>query len=59
MAKYKLRDKDIESRHNIARLERDGFKRQDVIDFMYKATPGCSTSERRELMSKVFDRSEK
>ena len=54
--KYQINEKHLTERHGIARLERDGFKRSDISKALYNLTPGCSQSERREIMQKLHDR---
>ena len=57
--KYKMTLKDLETRHNVAKLERDGFDRRQIIKEMYKLTDGAPQTLRTELVSKLYDRSEK
>ena len=39
--KYRISEKHFET-HGIARLEKDGFSRQDIMHSMYRLTPGMS-----------------
>jgi hypothetical protein len=57
--KYKITPDMLETRHNIAKLERDGFNREQIHKEMYKVTDGASDSERRRIMDKLYDRSER
>lgn len=59
MSKYKITLRDLEQRHNVAKLERDGFKREDVVREMYKLTDGAPQTLRSEIINKLYDRSEK
>jgi len=59
MPKYEPSIRDFECRHNIVKLERDGFSREQIMKTMYKKTDGMPQHERSELVSKLFDRSEK
>jgi hypothetical protein len=43
----------------IAKLERDGFKRETIMKEMYKHTSGASTQEREKIVSSLYDRREK
>lgn len=57
--KYQININHLETKHGIAKLERDGFSREQISKSMYKATEGMKTPERTQLMEKLFDRSEK
>ena len=57
--KYKLTEQLLDTRSNIAKLERDGFTREQISKSMYKITEGACQDTRTELMSKLYDRSEK
>lgn len=59
MTKYKITPQMLETRHNVAKLERDGFTREQIHKEMYKITCGASDKERRDIMSKLYDRSER
>lgn len=54
--KYKITPRMLESRGEIAKLERDGHNRQTIHKAMYNITDGASTQERRKLMSELYDR---
>ena len=56
MTKYKLTIGEIERSGNIAKLERDGFKREDIMKTMYKETAGATQREREQIVSKLYDR---
>jgi len=58
MNKYKLTDQLLDTRSNIHKLERDGFDRRQIIDFMYKATQGVSQQERTKIIERLYDRKE-
>lgn len=57
MSKYKITPQILEERHNIAKLEKDGFSREQIHKEMYKITDGANTQERRHIMEKLYDRS--
>ncbi|MGL6123763.1 MAG: hypothetical protein ACRC1W_12265 [Shewanella sp.] len=57
--KYSINITHLETKHGIAKLERDGFSREQISKSMYKVTEGASTQQRNELMVKLHDRSEK
>lgn len=50
---------DLESRHGIAKLERDGHSRESIMKSMYKMTEGMNQVDRTKLVEKLYDRSEK
>lgn len=54
--KYKLTMNDIERSGGIAKLERDGFKREQIMKTMYKETAGATQREREQIVSKLYDR---
>lgn len=54
--KYRITERHLSDKHGIARLERDGFTREQISKAMYSHTPGCSTAERRELVKNLYDR---
>lgn len=54
--KYKITEQHLSERHGIARLQRDGFTKEQISKSMYAHTPGCTTAERRELVKKFYDR---
>lgn len=54
--KYKLTINEIERSGNIAKLERDGFTREQISKTMYKETAGASQQERTKIMSELFER---
>lgn len=56
MNKYKLNEQLIDTKGGIHKLERDGFTRSDIVDYMYKATPGVSQQERKEIIRRLYDR---
>lgn len=56
--KYQIQEKHFE-KHGIARLERDGFSRQQIMHRMYELTPGVSQKERTKMVQETFNRKEK
>lgn len=59
MKKYKISLSDLESRHSINKLERDGFTRHDIIKSLYEKTDGASQEIRTKMATMIYDRSEK
>lgn len=57
--KYKISINDLETRHNVNKLERDGFSRQQIVDAIYKHTDGASQQQRTKMLDMVYDRSQK
>lgn len=57
--KYSISIRDLETKHNVSKLERDGFTRRDIIKEMYKKTDGLSDQLRNKMVNQLFDRSEK
>jgi len=57
--KYKISINDLEQRHNVAKLERDGYNRESIIKEMYRQTDGMNQVDRTKLVEKLFDRSER
>jgi hypothetical protein len=56
MTKYKITANDIMRQGGIAKLERDGFKRETIMKEMYKHTSGASTQQREQIVSRLYDR---
>ena len=56
MSKYKISINDLERQGGIAKLERDGFTKEQISKSMYKQTEGMPQRERQDLMSKLYDR---
>ena len=56
MTKYKITEQHLDTKHGIAKLERDGFKREDISKALYAHTPGCNKDERAKLMKILHDR---
>jgi DNA-binding transcriptional MerR regulator len=54
--KYRIQPSHLEERHGIARLERDGFSREDISKALYKHTEGSNQQNRTEIMKKLHDR---
>ncbi len=54
--KYKITPKDLETPHNIGKLERDGHSSQAIHEALYKHTEGASQRQREQIMSKLYDR---
>lgn len=59
MPKYKITPRMLEEKGGIHRLERDGFSRERLHKEMYKITDGANVQERRNIMSKLYDRDNK
>jgi len=56
--KYKITEQILDTKGGIAKLERDGFSREQLHREMYKVTDGASTQERREIMQRLYKRKE-
>ena len=56
MPKYTPTLKDFEQPGGCAKLERDGFSREQIHKSMYKLTDGATTEYRNKLMSNLYDR---
>ena len=54
--KYRISEKDLQTKHGIAKLERDGFSRETIMKSMYNLTPGVSQVERTAIVKELFDR---
>lgn len=54
--KYKITMNDLLSQGGIKKLERDGFKREDIMKTMYKHTDGATQQYREKLVSNLYDR---
>lgn len=57
--KYKININHLDSRHGIAKLERDGFSRETIMKTMYKETDGMAQQDRTKFVERLFDRREK
>ena len=58
MNKYKISINDIERKGGIAKLEKDGFSREQIIKKMYHLTDGASQSQRTDMVNKLYNRAE-
>jgi len=54
--KYRITERELSTQHGIAKLERDGFSREQISKSLYANTPGCTQKERTDIMKKLFDR---
>ena len=54
--KYKITLGDIMRQGGIAKLERDGFKRETIMKEMYKHSDGASTQERTKIVADLYAR---
>jgi hypothetical protein len=54
--KYRITEQHLSEKHGIARLERDGFSREQISKAMYSHTPGCNQTDRAAIMKNLFDR---
>lgn len=57
--KYKIHMNDLETRHGISKLERDGHSRESIMKSMYKLTEGANQDQRTKIVERLYDRSEK
>ena len=44
--KYRITERELSTTHGIAKLERDGFSREQISKALYANTPGCQQKER-------------
>lgn len=56
MKKSKIRISDFESQGGIKKLEAEGHRREEISKAMYKLTDGMSSTERRHVIGKFYDR---
>ena len=56
MAKYKITEQHLDTKHGIAKLERDGFTREQISKSMYAHAGKASADEMRKLTKKLYDR---
>lgn len=56
---YRISFNDISTRHGIAKLEHDGFTREDIMKSVHRHTEGASVDYKRDLVKTLFDRKEK
>lgn len=54
--KYKITMNDLTRQGGIAKLERDGFKRETIMKEMYRHTDGANQQYREKLVSNLYDR---
>lgn len=47
---------DFEQPGGIAKLEKDGMNREQIMKNFYKVTDGLGTDQRREVIEEFFDR---
>jgi hypothetical protein len=56
VAKYKLTENHLDTKHGIAKLQRDGFTREQISKSMYSIAGKISADEARKLTKKLYDR---
>ena len=56
MPKSKITPTLLENEGGIAKLERDGHTRESIHRAMYDITDGASTSQRTDIMQKLYRR---
>lgn len=49
----------FEQPNGIAKAERDGFSREQIMKSFYVQTEGLNTMQRREIITEFFDREKK
>jgi hypothetical protein len=54
--KYRITEHHLDTKHGIARLERDGFSRETIMKSMYNLTPGVDQRERTKIVKELFNR---
>lgn len=53
---YKITPTILEGEGNIAKLEKDGHTRESIHKAMYDITDGSNTTQRTEIMKKLYKR---
>ncbi len=56
MSKYKLTEQHLDTKYGIARLQKDGFTREQIAKSMYAHAGKASADEIRKLTKKLYDR---
>ena len=56
MAKYKITENHLDTKHGIARLQKDGFTREQISKSMYAHAGKMNAEEARKLTKKLYDR---
>lgn len=54
--KYKVSINDLETKHNIEKLEHDGHTRESIHQALYKQTEGLSQRERTNIIQNLYKR---
>lgn len=55
---YKINIQDLERKGGIAKLERDGFKRHEIMGEFHRQTVGANNQEREKIVNSLFNRGE-
>ena len=55
MSKYRINMTDLTRPGGIAKLERDGFKRHEIMGEFHKQTKGASNKERDPIVNNLFN----
>jgi len=56
--KYKLKLSDIERNGGIAKLDRDGFTKQQVMQTVHREMRGATRDEKAKVVEKLYNRQE-
>ncbi len=56
MAKYKITEQMLDTKYGIAKLQKDGFTREQISKSMYAHAGKMSADEARKLTKKLYDR---
>lgn len=56
MPKYKLTEQMLDTKHGIAKLQRDGFTREQIAKSIYAHAGKASAEEMRTITKKLYDR---
>lgn len=56
MTKYKIKSSDFEKIGEIAKYDKDNFKKSEVMATFHKETAGIPLTEKRELLKTFFNR---
>ena len=54
--KYKITEQHLDTRAGIARLERDGFSREQIAKSLYAHAGKITADDARKLTKKLYDR---
>lgn len=56
MKKYRISESQVLRQGGIHKLERDGFKRHEIMEVFHKATNGVPHAQQNKMLGELFDR---